>query len=532
VSNMTRHTQVLVIGAGAAGAAATWRLANAGVDVCCLEQGTWVTPEELVTTRADWEIRRQQDWNPNPNVRRLPTDYPIADDSSPIKPLLFNGVGGSTVMWSAHVPRFHPSDFRVRSLDGIGDDWPLTYWDLEPYYDENDRMMGVAGLAGDPANPPRSQRQTPPVPLGEGASLIAGAFDRLGWHWWPSDVAINTAPYGTGRGACNNCGPCELGCVHRAKADTSVTYWPAAISAGAELRTRARVRRVLVDGRGRANGAEYVDADGNVRRVTADAVLICANGIGTPRLLMMSADTQRPNGLANSSGLVGRRLMLHPIAFAVGIFPEAIHGHRGITACSILSQEFYETDRSRGFVRGYELQVLRSHGPLISALGGFGVPVPWGAAHHARFTEVFDHTAGIAVTSEDTPDEQNRVVLTPKVLDSSGLPGARMIYQVDANARAALDHGLDRSEEVLLEAGAREVVRIPLAHAAGFHLMGTARMGEDPERSVVDPWGQSHDVENLFIADGSVFVTAAAVNPTPTLQALALRTADRLLEVL
>lgn len=527
-----RHAQVLVIGAGAAGAAAAWRLATQGVDVCCLEQGTWVTPEQMVSARPDWEIRRQFDWNPNPNVRRRLSDYPIADETSPIKPLLFNGVGGSTVMWSAHVPRFHPSDFRVRSLDGVADDWPLSYWDLEPYYDQNDQIMGVSGLSGDPANPTRSPRQTPPVPLGKGATRLAQAFDRLGWHWWPSDVAINTATYGDGRGACNNCGPCELGCIQLAKADTSVTYWPAAIAAGAELRTGARVSRITVDAQGRASGADYIDLNGVVNHVAADIVLLCANGIGTPRLLLMSADSTRPAGLANSSGLVGRRLMLHPIAFAVGIFPEPVDGHRGITACSILSQEFYETDLNRGFVRGYELQVLRSHGPLITALGGFGVSMPWGTAHHARFREVFDHTAGIAVTSEDMPDERNRVELAPEVRDSSGLPGVRMVYSVDDNARSALDHGLDRSAEALVEAGAKEVVRVPLMAAAGFHLMGTARMGEDPTASVVDPWGRSHDVPNLFIADGSVFVTAAAVNPTSTLQALALRTADRILEVL
>ena len=523
-----RHAQVLVIGAGAAGAAASWKLATAGIDVCCLEQGGWVRPAEYVTTRPDWEVRRQLDWNPNPNVRRRPTDYPISDDTSPIKPLLFNGVGGSTVMWSAHTPRFHPSDFRVRAADGVADDWPITYSDLEPFYDENDRMMGIAGIAGDPANPPRSPRQTPPVPLGPGGHRLAEAFDRLGWHWWPSDVAINTQPYGDERGACNNCGPCELGCVHRAKAEVSVTYWPAALAAGAELRTDARVQRVLLGRDGRARGARYLDVDGVEHEVTADAVLICANGIGTPRLLLMSADGDHPEGIANSSGLVGRRLMLHPIAFAIGVFPEQMFGHRGITACSILSQEFYETDQDRGFVRGYEMQVTRSHGPLMTALGGFGFDMPWGRGHHQRFDDVFDHTVGIAVTSEDLPDPENRVELDHDQRDGHGLPAARMVYRVDDNARAALDHGLARSSEALREAGASEVIQAPLMPAAGFHLMGTARMGDDPATSVVDRWGRCHDVDNLFIADGSVFVTAAAVNPTPTLQALALRTADHL----
>lgn len=525
----TPPADVLVIGSGASGGAAAWRLATGGLRVTCLEQGGWVDSSRYPTRSPAWEVVRQHEWSPNPNVRGLPTDYPVDDGESPIQPLMFNGVGGSTIMWSAHFPRFHPCDFRVRSLDGVADDWPLTYAELEPYYDLNDRMVGVAGIAGDPANPPRSPRQTPPAPLGRGGRRLADAFDRLGWHWWPSDIAINTRPYGDGRGACNNCGPCELGCVHEAKATSAVTYWPPALAAGALLRTNARVRAITVDGQGRATGAVWVDPDGAEHHERARAVVLAANGIGTPRLLLASASARHPDGLANSSGIVGRRLMHHPIAFAIGVFDEPMEGHKGITACTILSQEFYETDPARDFVRGYELQVTRSHGPVITALGGFGHGVVWGADHHRRFAEVFDHTVGIAVTSEDLPEEANAVTLHPELVDASGVPVPRLRYRVDDNARRMLDHGLDRSEEVLREAGAREVVRVPLMAAAGFHLMGTARMGDDPARSVVDRWGQAHDVANLFVVDGSVFVTSAAVNPTPTIQALALRTADRIL---
>jgi choline dehydrogenase-like flavoprotein len=526
----SERADVLVVGAGASGGALAWRLARAGVRVVCLEQGDWVGPADSPTTRDDWEVRRQREWHPNPNVRGLATDYPVDDAGSPIQPLMFNGVGGSTIMWSSHVPRFHPSDFRTRTLDGVGDDWPVDYVELEPYYDLNDRMMGVAGLAGDPANPPRSPRQTPPVPLGEGARRLAGAFDRLGWHWWPSDVAINTVPYGEGRGSCNNCGPCELYCPHEAKAHAAIAYWPGALAAGARLVTRARVAEVTVDERGRATGAAYYDADGALRHQPASVVVLAANGIGTPRLMLLSTSRRFPDGLANGSGLVGRRLMHHPIAFAIGVFDDLLQGHRGITACSILCQEFYETDPARDFVRGYELQVTRSHGPLITALGGFGLDVPWGEGHHRRFAEVFDRTVGIAVTAEDLADEANTVTLADGLADAHGVPAPRLTYRLDANAERMLAHGLDRAAEALTEAGAREVLRNPLFGQAGFHLMGTARMGDDPETSVVDPFGRAHEVPNLFVVDGSAFVTAAAVNPTPTIQALALRTADHLVQ--
>ena len=206
---------VLVIGAGASGAAFAWSLSEAGIDVVCLDQGDWLDPSEYASSHDDWEVHRQTDFNPDPNVRGLSQDYPVNDADSPISPLMYNSVGGSTIHWSAHFPRFRPSDFRVGSLDGVADDFPMTYEDLEPYFDLNDQITGVAGMVGDPAYPPKSPRQMPPIPLGVLGETMAAAFDRLGWHWWPSDSAINTIDY-DGRKACNFAGPCELGCARGA----------------------------------------------------------------------------------------------------------------------------------------------------------------------------------------------------------------------------------------------------------------------------------------------------------------------------
>src|SRR5919206_3883492 len=185
----------LIIGAGASGAAVAWSLSSAGFKVVCLEQGDWVDPRALPHWQPDWELRRLSDFNPDPNVRRRAEDYPVNEVDSTFSPLMFNAVGGSTIHWSAHFPRYHPSDFRVKSLDGVGDDWPLTYEELEPFYDHSDELTGVAGITGDPSQPTRSARQTPPIRIGTLGETIARGFDTLGWHWWISDGAINSEPY-------------------------------------------------------------------------------------------------------------------------------------------------------------------------------------------------------------------------------------------------------------------------------------------------------------------------------------------------
>ena len=181
---------VPVIGAGASGAALTWSLSEAGIKVVCLEQGGWIDPASYPTKDLDYEIHRQSDFHPDPNFRELPQDYPVHNLESDIAPLMYNAVGGSTIHWGAHFPRFHPSDFRVRTLDGVAADWPFTYQELEPYYDINDRMMGVSGLNGDPANPPRPSRPMPPLGVGTFGDTMIKGFEKLGWHWWVADNAI------------------------------------------------------------------------------------------------------------------------------------------------------------------------------------------------------------------------------------------------------------------------------------------------------------------------------------------------------
>jgi choline dehydrogenase-like flavoprotein len=274
-----------------------------------------------------------------------------------------------------------------------------------------------------------------------------------------------------------------------------------------------------------------VDAEGRTDRAEADVVVLAANAIGTARLLLLSADGQFPDGLANTSGLVGRRLMMHPFAVATGIFAEPLETWRGNVGSRIHSLQFYETDERRGFVRGAKWSLAPSTGgPMNAAMPARAGTAVWGPEHHARVRERFGHCLSWGIFGEDLPENGNRVTLDPALVDRVGVPAPRVEYTASQNSRRLLDFHVERARESLLEAGARSVDTLALMRSAGWHLLGTARMGTDPATSVVDPWGKAHHVDNLYVVDGSVFVTAGGVNPTNTISALALRFADRLVE--
>ncbi len=275
---------VLIVGAGASGAALAWSLADTRMNILCLEQGDWMDPAKYPGVANDWELSQLGDFALSPNARGRREDYPINDANSPIAVSNFNAVGGSTILYAAHFPRFRPGDFRVETLDGVADDWPLDYQRLEPYYDLNARMMGVSGVAGDPAYPPK-ELPLPPLPLGKVGETLARGFNRLGWHWWPSDSAILSEDY-EGRAKCINAGTCLLGCAQGAKASTDITYWPVALRQGVTLKTRCRVREITVAENGMADGVIYYDPDGVERKQKAEVVVLACNGIGTPRLLL------------------------------------------------------------------------------------------------------------------------------------------------------------------------------------------------------------------------------------------------------
>jgi choline dehydrogenase-like flavoprotein len=496
---LSEPADAVVVGAGPAGGVVASRLVAAGMRVVCLEQGDWHDPSSFPGPHAGYELAMRTTWSPDPNVRGADADYPIAVDGSDIAPLMFAGVGGSTILYNADWCRLRPSDFRVRTLDGVADDWPLSYADLAPWFDATDAEFAISGLAGDPSLPPTPALPHPPLPVGPGGRLVAAAHDRLGWHWWPGTNAIDPA-------ACVQWGTCLEGCPAGAKASADLTHWRAAVAAGADLRTGARATRVVTDARGRACGVEYVDRDGRAQLARGGVVVLAANGIGTPRLLLLSE-------LANRSGLVGRRLMVHPFATVAGVFDEPLRSWLGHAGPKIVSYEFYETDPARGFVRGAKWSLGGIAGPVGIALEGHGETV----------AERIGRTMSWGIFTEDLPEDHNRVTLDDALTDSDGLPAPRVAYRISENTRRMLRFNADRARESLVEAGAHDLEEEVPVRASGWHLLGTARMGEDPETSVVDRDLRAHDVPNLYVADGSVFVTSAGVNPTSTVVALAAR---------
>ncbi len=522
---------VLIVGAGPTGAVAAKRFLEAGMRVVVLEQGDWPDYSQARADHHDFELTMGRYWSGNPNRRRAPADYPIDDTDSDISAVLFNAVGGGTVIYAAHWQRNMPSDFRVRTLDGVADDWPLTYEDLEPFYERVEADFGVSGLAGDPAFPPGKGPPLPPAPLGPMGRRVARAHNQLGWHWWPGPNAIATRAYGPLK-PCRQRATCMWGCAEGAKGSVDITHWPQLVKRGAQLVTGARVGRLETNSDGLVTGAEYIDRNGHAHFQRAAVVMLGANGIGTPRLLLNSASARFPNGLGNSSGLVGKRLMLHPFGTVVGLFEDDLGSTHGLWGQHMHSLEFYETDASRGFVRGAKWGLQPTGGPLSMTRS-----YPWGEANaiwgpgfHRDLRKRLGHSSMWGIIAEDLPEEQNRVVLDAALKDANGIPAPKLIYRMSENSRRLLAFHLARAKESLEAAGANEIVIAPLIRETGWHILGTCKMGPDPATSVVDPWGRCHDVPNLFIYDGSIWPTSSGMNPTATIAALALWCAEHLVE--
>ncbi len=524
VPPVKQTTDALVIGCGAGGGVIAKELGEAGVSVVVLEAGRHYDrpATDYPTDQADFEVTAMNVLHPkdDPSYR-----YTVPLRSS----FAYNrvkGVGGATLHYHAISPRFHESDFRVRSLDGVADDWPISYQDLEPYYTRVEYELGVSGPDGAEANPfdpPRSRPYpTPPHPFNCVSKAVKRGADKLGLHMVREPLAIPSKPW-NGRPACIGAGTCVLGCAISAKSSIDVTYVPKARATGrVEIRPQCMAREITVGSDGKARSVIYFDAEGREQEIFSRAIVVAGNAIETPRLLLLSRSSRFPDGLANSSGLVGRYFTEHIGVWTHGLFPQRLDPWRGTPSGGHL-QDFYETNARNGFARGWTIIVTNSsHWPLTVASGVLG----WGAEHKARTKQLFAHVAGVCSCGEQLPDVRNHVTLDPIVKDSYGLPVPHLVNRPYENDRAMIKAISLRLREVLEAAGATEIWGGQHQPGQPSHYMGTCRMGANPATSVVDPWGRAHDVPNLFIGDGSVFVTGGAANPALTISALAARTAE------
>lgn len=502
----------VIVGVGSAGGVLLQRLARAGFKVVGMEAGPfWDTERDWVSDEAG---SHQLYWE----------DLRITGGKNPLTLGANNcgkGVGGGSVHWAAFTPRFHPSDFEVYTRDGVGADWPISYWDLKPYYELLELEMPVAGPLWYPWGDPHSYAFGPHPMGGVGNTLVRGCT-KLGIEVSAGGpVAILSGSRGQ-RPHCIYRGYCIQGCKVGAKASTLITHVPDALENGAEIRDRSMVSRIHHDTKtNRVTGVSYFDQDGVEHFQKAKAVIVSGYAIETPRLLLNSACDGHANGLANSSDTVGRYLMAQAGNVILGRLNEPVRMYKAPPAHA-LTEEFYETDPSRDFARGFAIQTV---GPLpiafakqmMAARGCWG----WGMR---RIMMDYNHWSAFGLLGEILPWSDNRVTLAAET-DQFGLRVAHVNFDLYDNDKKLIKFGKAKVEQVMRAAGATVIVQ----ESRYAHLVGAARMGRDPATSVVDGFGRTHDIANLFVCDGSILPTQGSANPGLTIQALAARTADYLI---
>ncbi len=527
----------VIIGSGAAGGVLAKELSTHGFRVVVLEQGPYLTEADF--THDEVEIFTKHRLTNDPQLQPVTFRQTEAEKAA-LQPSVMYGrcVGGSSVHFTANFWRFHEIDFiehsKVGEIPGTGfTDWPITYADLEPYYTKVEWEVGVSGLAGaSPFDPPRSKPYPmPPLPVKSSGVLFERAARKLGYHPFPAPMAILSQPR-AGRSACVNCGFClGFGCEVGAKSSSLASVIRMAERTGrCEIRPNCYVHRIETHKNGRASGAVYFDAHRNAHLQKAKAVIVCANGAETPRLLLLSANNFFPNGLANSSGLVGKYLMPNSSAIAYGVFDEPLNDYKGY-AVSRVFHDFYELDvKKLGFYGGGGLDARFDLTPISFAMNGLPPGTPRrGSEFKKALQQNFTRTMEIFCHATSLPVATNSFSLDPDVKDAWGLPALRMTFKDHPNDLKMVAWMADRAMEILDAAGAKTKWHPPITEQRfAVHLLGTCRMGNDANSSVINPDHRTHDVPNLFLCDGSSLVTSGRGQPTMTIQALAYRAADRI----
>ena len=537
--DLRKRVDFVIVGSGSAGGVLAKELSTAGFDVVVLEQGPYRKAEDFRHDEYSVVVHDELADNGTRNSgQTFRADEVEVAIERMIQPAGYaQTVGGSSVHFTGNFWRMRELDFDERSklgpISGTNfADWPISYAELEPYYTRVEWEIGVSGAPG-PNDSFRSKPYPlPPIPVKSSGVLFDRGAKKLGLTTQPEPHAILSQPY-NGRPACANCGYCMwFGCEMNAKSSTLASMIPLAEASGhCEIRPNSAVFRIETDERGRASEVLYYDADGNERGQLAKAVVVSANGAETPRLLLLSASDRHPDGLANSSGFLGRNLMYNMHSVAMGVFPEVLNDYKGVQVTRI-SHEFYETDVARGFYGGGGLDArpLFSAHPIMHSLEGMPPTAPrWGAGFKDAIAHNFARQMSIVGGTTSLALDRNNITLDPESTDRWGRPAIRVTYRDHEDDFAMATFLQDRAMEILDAAGAEQSWRYPIANTEfGVHLLGTARMGDDPSTSVVDRDHRSHDVPNLFICDGSSFVTSGRGQPTQTIMALAFRAADKI----
>lgn len=524
----------VIVGSGAAGGILARELSTAGHSVVVLEQGPRLEWSTMTHDEYAMYIQRVL---ANDLVKQPQTFRP--DPDAPTRTGRFLSyasiVGGSNAHFTANQWRFRPIDFNEASRHGTvaGSalvDWPISYDELEPYYTRVEWEIGISGAPG-PNDPPRSKPYPmPPLPVKSSGVLMDRGAAALGWHSQVAPMAINSVVH-NGRPPCMQCGFC-LGflCEFGAKGTSMIAMLPLAEATGrCEVRPRSYVIRVETDTRGRARGVTYVDEAGRAHLQRAKAVILSANGAETPRLLLNSASSRAPHGLANSSGVVGKHLMLNTSLGVNALFEHPLNEYKGVQSTRIL-MDFYDSDPRRGYCGGGGIDARFGQFPITFAMRAMVPGTPkWGEAFARGLAEQYTRVMAFGVHGTSLPVPTNSVSLDPDLKDAWGLPAMRVTYRDHPDDLKNLEFLVARARELGYAAGAREVWHNPVAPQTGSaHLLGTCRMGNDPETSVIDRFHRTHDVRNLFICDGSSLVTSGRGQPTMTISALAFRAGEHI----
>jgi choline dehydrogenase-like flavoprotein len=499
------NSVVVIIGSGAGGGTLGNELAQKGVKVVCLEAGARLTLNDIKNDVG--EMFMKLSWlDPRVGAGQLPPGLPA---------WICKTVGGTTMHWAGASLRLQPHEFKALTTYGkvAGanlDDWPISYQDLEPYYAKAEDKLGVTGTGDRPRLPGNNNYHV----LAYGARKIGYKEVHTG------NMAINSIEQ-DGRPQCRQIGFCMSGCAIGAKWSALYTEIPKAEATGNfEVRPNSMVVRVNHDRSGKVTGVTYVDSNGNMVEQKARVVCVAGNSIETPRLLLNSSSNMFPLGLANSSGQVGKNYMAHLTGAVYAMMPGPVNLHRGTQMAGIVKDEQYHKPE-RGFAAGYELETLPAFG--FPGFPSYAKPGGWGR-EYAQDIEQYRNAAGLWIVGEDMPQQTNRVTLHPTMKDKNGMPVAHVFYKDHANDTAMRNHAWKQATALYEAAGAKRVyTRMPFPST---HNMGTCRQSSKPGSGVCNGFGQTHDVKNLFISDGSQFTTSAAENPTLTIVALAIRQAD------